>query len=268
MSDPMYRQIAEDLMSRISTGEWGPGSRLPTEIELRERYHASRNTVRDALQWLLNRKLIEIRPGRGTYVPDLIDPFEVSLVGPNFGAEGVRYASDAAAQQREARIEPPRVEVQNASERLAEALRIEPGTPVVCRHQERYIDRKPWSLQSSFYPMSFVQRGATLLLQATDIEIGVVAYLREQLGIEQVGCIDALVARLADAGEIKFFKILETAVIVEQRRTGYDSSGTPMRYTVTVYPADRNRLKITWGDVPRSDQVPDDADLGEPEPAN
>lgn len=268
MADPMYRQIAEDLRNRISTGEWHPGSRLPTEIEMRERYHASRNTVRDALQWLLNRKLIEIRPGRGTYVPDVIDPFEVSLVGPNFGAEGVRYASDAAAQEREASISEPRVEVRNADERLAEALVIERGTAVVSRHQKRYIDTKPWSLQTSFYPMSFVQRGAASLIQAEDIEIGVVAYLRDRLGIVQVGCVDALVARLADANEIAFFKIMETAVIVEQRRTGYDSSGTPMRYTVTVYPADRNRLKITWGEVPDSPRLPEGTDLGEPEPAN
>ena len=48
MPDPMYRQIADDLRGQIESGELEPGQQLRTELELRERYEASRNTVRDA----------------------------------------------------------------------------------------------------------------------------------------------------------------------------------------------------------------------------
>jgi GntR family transcriptional regulator len=48
MSDPMYRQIAEDLRQEIESGGLAPGSQLPAESEFREHYDASRNTVRDA----------------------------------------------------------------------------------------------------------------------------------------------------------------------------------------------------------------------------
>ena len=44
MPDPMYRRIAEDLRDKIESGALPRGSQLPTEIELRERYDASRNT--------------------------------------------------------------------------------------------------------------------------------------------------------------------------------------------------------------------------------
>jgi DNA-binding GntR family transcriptional regulator len=65
---PIYRQIADDLRQKIESGELGHGDQLPTELELRESYDASRNTVRDAVKWLITRGLIETRPGQGTFV--------------------------------------------------------------------------------------------------------------------------------------------------------------------------------------------------------
>ena len=56
---------------------------------------------------------------------------------------------------------------------------------VVSRHQRRFIDEIPWSLQTSFYPMSLVQQGASRLLPAGDIPGGTVVHLKETLGIEQ-----------------------------------------------------------------------------------
>ena len=49
---PMYQQIAEDLRKKIDTGQYAQGSQLPTELDLRGEYGASRNTVRDAIKRL------------------------------------------------------------------------------------------------------------------------------------------------------------------------------------------------------------------------
>ena len=68
MPEPIYRQIADDLRHQIETGELRPGEQLETEIELREKYNASRNTIRDAIKLLTTRGLIETRPGQGTFV--------------------------------------------------------------------------------------------------------------------------------------------------------------------------------------------------------
>src|SRR5215831_13016903 len=79
MPDPLYRQIAEDLRQRIESGQLGHGDQLPTELELRERYDASRNTVRDAVKWLTTRGLIQTRPGQGTFVAEPSKPFVATL---------------------------------------------------------------------------------------------------------------------------------------------------------------------------------------------
>ena len=81
MANPMYRQIAEDLREQIESGRLEPGQQLLTEIELRERYGASRNTVRDAIKLLTALGLVETRPGQGTFVPKKIDSFVSTLSG-------------------------------------------------------------------------------------------------------------------------------------------------------------------------------------------
>jgi DNA-binding GntR family transcriptional regulator len=44
LGTPMYRRIARELRHQIKAGVYGPGRRLPTELELTQRYGASRNT--------------------------------------------------------------------------------------------------------------------------------------------------------------------------------------------------------------------------------
>ncbi len=38
--------------------------------------------------------------------------------------------------------------------------------------------------------------------------------------------------------------------VVEIRRIGYDENGSPIRVTVTIFPADRNKFVINVGRVP------------------
>ncbi|HEX3923943.1 MAG TPA: GntR family transcriptional regulator [Streptosporangiaceae bacterium] len=256
----MYRQIAEDLRQKIEYGVIGHGKQLPTELELREQYDASRNTVRDAVKWLITRGLVETRPGQGTFVMEKIDPFVTTLSVPKTGGgrlglgggEGVSYTSQVTALSREPNVTEPRVEIQKATAVVADALRLADGAMVVSRHQERLIDGTPWSLQTTFYPMRFVEAGAIRLLQAEDIDEGVVGYLSSQLGIKQVGYSDKILVRAPDDNETTFFKLPDDGrvAVVELRRSGFSETGEPLRLTTTVFPADRNQFVYNIGDVP------------------
>src|SRR5258707_8764262 len=118
MPDPMYRRIAEDLRQKIESGDLGHGTQLPTELELRDRYDASRNTVRDAVRWLITRGLVETRPGQGTFVVEKIDPFITTLTAEletGLGGEGAAYASEVTARSRRPTFTGPRVEIQQAA---------------------------------------------------------------------------------------------------------------------------------------------------------
>jgi GntR family transcriptional regulator len=250
---PMYRQIAEDLRAQIESGALAPGAQLPTELELRDQYSSSRNTIRDAIKRLTSLGLVETRPGQGTFVTRKIDPFVTVLSGdPQAlgGAEGATYLSEVSKSHREASFTIPKVEIQVPSAKVSRRLRAAAGTQAVSRHQMRYIDGIPWSLQTSFYPMDFITKGATRLLMAEDIQGGAVRYIAEAIGIKQVGYRDWITARVPDANEQTFFGLAHDATIFEIFRTGFDQTGTPLRVTVTVFPADRNQFIVNVGDVP------------------
>jgi GntR family transcriptional regulator len=262
-ADPQYRRIAEELRHRIESGDLRPGGQLPAELELRETFGASRNTIRDAIKLLIGGGLIEVRPGQGTFVSQHIDPFVTTLSADPAtgfgGGEGAVYLSQVSSQHRRPRMSTPRVEIQPASGVIADRLRLAVGTQVVSRHQERFIDERPWSLQTSFYPMNLVLEGATRLIEATDIEAGTVAYLRDQLGLQQTGYRDWITCRAADANETRFFELPDDGrvPVYEIFRTAFDQHGQAMRLTVTASPADRNQFIMDVGDIPAAHLGPD-----------
>jgi DNA-binding GntR family transcriptional regulator len=264
MASPMYRQIAEAIRAQIEAGELEPGQQLRTELELREHYHASRNTVRDAIKWLSNLGLVETKPGQGTFVVQEIDPFVTKLSGdPLTGIgsdEGANYLSEATEQNRKPTSSPLQVEIQEASDQMAAALQIPTGAEIISRHERRFIDGLPWSMQTSFYPMEFADRGAERLRSIRNISEGTIRYLADTLHIRQVGYRDRITVRAPNAVEADFFKLSSDGRVpmYEITRTAYDGNGQPMRVTVTVYPADRNQFVVNVGQVPNSTPLDDD----------
>ena len=93
MRQTRYQQIADELRSRLASGEFGPGQLLPSEAELSRTYDASRVTVRRALEVLRDLGLVDSRQGFGWFVA--ADPVRQSLgrlgtIESQLAADGVR----------------------------------------------------------------------------------------------------------------------------------------------------------------------------------
>jgi DNA-binding GntR family transcriptional regulator len=65
---PRYLQIAAELKRAIASGQYPVGARLPTELELCERFKISRFTAREAVRVLASAGLITRRQRAGTVV--------------------------------------------------------------------------------------------------------------------------------------------------------------------------------------------------------
>jgi len=117
----LYRQIAEQLRTLISQGEFAVGARLPAERDLAKQLGVSRPSVREALIALEVEAWVEVRTGSGVYVLDraapsaktgaarttLIAPDEwgpLELIRARRVVEG-EIASMAAAQAKRKHIE-------------------------------------------------------------------------------------------------------------------------------------------------------------------
>ena len=79
---PRYQQIVEDLLDRIERGDLAPGDRFPSERALSEEFEVNRRTLRNSLDVLERRGLVERRQGSGTFV-----------TSPRFREKGSRVLS-------------------------------------------------------------------------------------------------------------------------------------------------------------------------------
>ena len=64
----LVTQVSTVLRNAIASGTYGPGQRLPSEIELTETHGVSRTVVREAVTALRCDGLVEVRQGAGIFV--------------------------------------------------------------------------------------------------------------------------------------------------------------------------------------------------------
>lgn len=70
-------------LENMITGQMNPGDKLPTEMELSERFAVGRSTIRESMTALVAKKLV-IRTNEGTFVSEhvnecLVDPLNVLI---------------------------------------------------------------------------------------------------------------------------------------------------------------------------------------------
>jgi GntR family transcriptional repressor for pyruvate dehydrogenase complex len=70
-SNKIGKQISYQLLQKITSGEFPPGTRLPAERNLAEIFSASRVAVREALGSLVTQGILTVKQGSGTTVNPL-----------------------------------------------------------------------------------------------------------------------------------------------------------------------------------------------------
>jgi GntR family transcriptional repressor for pyruvate dehydrogenase complex len=69
------RQVVDQVLEHVRSGQLAVGERLPSEAELALRLNVGRSSVREAIRTLETLGVVEVRRGRGTYV--VMDPGEM-----------------------------------------------------------------------------------------------------------------------------------------------------------------------------------------------
>ncbi len=67
-SQRLYTKIVEQIQRRILAGELKVGDHLPPERELAEQFQVSRTAVREAVKALSEKGLVQVFPGKGTFI--------------------------------------------------------------------------------------------------------------------------------------------------------------------------------------------------------
>lgn len=144
---PVYQQIANDLLLRISQEEWNIGDKIPSESELSEEYAASRVTVRQALAKLEADGLIDKQRGRGAFLKANPRKRVQELFLPQ---AGVKRSSENMSKDIKILV------VQKANMQVYNALNLEPGAMLVYLERNFVRHGKIVGINRAWFPYALV----------------------------------------------------------------------------------------------------------------
>lgn len=134
---PLLADVVRDGLRRaVITGTYPPGSKLPNEDALAERFTVSRATIREAVRGLVEEGYLSRRQGSGTYVT--ARPLLRNSLDRNFSYTSYLESTGVKAGRRtlDIRTIP-------ATDAVAEHLLLEPGATVVEIRRVRTADDRP-----------------------------------------------------------------------------------------------------------------------------
>jgi len=140
---PLYRQVYDYLVKKISDGHWKAGQSLPSEPALGRELGVSQGTVRKALDVLAVEKLIERRQGKGTYVAEQTQERALFRFFRMARPEGERVAPECGAEK---------VRRRRATAREIQKLDLSHGADVVQIVRTRLIEDIPAMFETIVIP--------------------------------------------------------------------------------------------------------------------
>jgi GntR family transcriptional regulator len=237
---PLYAQLESILADEIAAGTFPPASRLPNEVQLAERYAVSRTTVRQTIQNLVRRGLVEIRRGKGTFVMEPKITQELTELS-GFVEDMQSLGRQASARLLDKQIVP-------ASESVACQLGIGPGSPVVRIGRVRLADNSPLSFDETYLPREIGER-----IVENDLETEPIFSLLEQkYDTPLVEAEYRLEAVLADKTVAQALDVAVGSPIFLIERTSYTTGHRPVDYEKLHYRGDHIRFITRLARRPRT----------------
>jgi GntR family transcriptional regulator len=226
----LYANVEEAIATEIAQGEYRPGDQLPTEDALLERFQVSRITVRRAIQNLVNRGLLEIRRGLGTFV-----------LSPRIEAELTKltgFVEDMNAAGRNATARVINKGIVVASARVAKRLQLAKGTRVMQIKRVRLADGTPISFDETYLPLSLGRQ-----IVHRDLRLHpIFTLLEEEYGVPLVEADYQLEAVSATEAVAEALQVKVGSPIFQIERTSMTTGNLPVDYEVLAYRGDLIRF--------------------------
>lgn len=230
----LWRQIADLIRTGIAAGTLGEKGKLPPEIELSSRFGVNRHTVRAAIAALVQEGVLRAEQGRGTFVAT-----RRKLSYPI--TSRTRFSTGLEGQVKERKSTLLSHEVGPATARVAEALGLAEGAPVLHMETLSETDGRPLSRASSWFDAErfagFEKAYAeTQSVTAAFRQYGVDDYLRRSTIVS---------ARHADPADLADLKLAPGAIVLVTTAINVDTQGRPIQFAEARFAADRVELSLS-----------------------
>jgi GntR family transcriptional regulator len=225
---PIYIQLREIIRAHIVSA-CPPGSALPSERDLAERFGLARMTVRQAIDALVGEEVIERVVGLGTFVRK-----------PKLDLQ-VKLTSYSEEMQRRGMVPAAKVlsfEQIGASAFLARELQLEEGTPLVRFRRLLLADNEPMSVDENFIPAHRVPG-----LLDGEPPTSLYNVLSERFGLVMEWGEDMIEATAASPSTARLLNVEVGSPLLKIQRHAFVARAM-VDYSVSYYRADRYKLWV------------------------
>lgn len=233
---PRYQQISDVLEQQIVSGTYRPGCRLPTELELSERFKVNRHTVREALKELKKDGFVFGIRGKGNFVSSDKIVYRLS--------QKVQFSQEIL----EANLTPGsrllRTRELEAGHKLSQKLALKPGARVLALEILRFVNDRPFSLATSYLPADPFG-GLKELISGS---FSLYQLLREEYQVDPVRHESVFEVRMPDRHESEMLQISANNPLLLIRSLSCDQQRHPVEYVVSRMRGDMGCLFVNFVD--------------------
>lgn len=228
----MWRQIQGRLKQAILDGAYAPGQKIPTEQALAAELGVNRHTIRRAVAGLAEQGLLRIEQGRGMFVQENVLYYPIG--------KRTRFTETVARQNRSRGRRIVAAETIQADAKVAEALRMLRGRPVIHLRSVAEVDGRPISLADNYFNQARFPRMAEFAKETRSIteslrRCGVEDYFRK---------VTQVTTRLPKREEAEALKQPHSRPVLVTHGLDVDVEERPIAYGVTIWAGDRVRLVL------------------------
>ncbi|MGV6874137.1 phosphonate metabolism transcriptional regulator PhnF [Pseudochelatococcus sp. B33] len=234
-----WRAVEERISRDIASGVFAPGSRLPNETEIMQRFGVGRHTVRRAIAGLVAAGKVRVEQGRGTFVEEYsVIRYSIALrtrFNRNLKGEG-RVPSGQPIEDLEMPAPPV----------IAAALHIREGAPVYMIQRRGFADSIPISYGRNYHPVArfpdiHLRRRESASMTQIYKDYGITDYVRHSTTI---------FTRLPTAEEARLLAQPPEQPVLAMQKVDVDLEGRPIAYSDGVWAGGRIQFVITHDDQP------------------
>jgi GntR family transcriptional regulator len=221
---PLHLQAEEQLRKLIRHADYRDGGLFPKETDLAQRWGIARNTLRQAINKLVQENLLERKKRTGTRVSK-------QKITTNL-SNWMSFSHEMEEKGLTFKNLEINVQEKKANQEVADYLQIAAGTSVICLQRIRSTDNSPMVFfESHFHPRTGLTKDEDFgkpLYELLDHDHNIVpVYSREE--------IKAIAATGKIAG---FLKIKKGAPVLERKRVVLDAGRKPIEFNICYYRSD------------------------------
>ena len=229
----LWRQIECRLAEEIEAGGMAEGVRLASEQELAARFGVNRHTVRQAVDALVDRGLVERLRGRGTFVRDVMLDYPI------------RQRTSFSANLLDQGLMPEKtlrsITTEKASSFIAKRLKVRTGGILIVCRSVGFADSVPIGLSTTMFPRKLMANIGDFLRQDSSVsnalaKCGYAKYIRAQTRVY---------ARMPSDEEARQLKQPVSQPVLISEAVDTDPKGVPLSFGSTVFAG--GRVQVTIG---------------------